>query len=229
MTLSDEQVYRNLIQTDACINPGNSGGPLINIDGELIGINVATRSGAQGIGFALPIDDVKRVAAEMMSTRRLGLKWHGLIAGEVVRPDARMVVLSEVQSSSPAEAAGFRAGDQVLRVGDFAVTNSLDIERALLDVPPGQPTRVVVRRDGKDQEIPLEVRPVGRGAASVAANAGDPTVQVLRTLGLKVAPVDSAYVTTASPALHGGLYVESVVPESPAAGPRSSGATSWSG
>ena len=81
VTLSDDQVYRNLIQTDACINPGNSGGPLINIEGELVGINVATRSGAQGIGFALPIDEVKRVATEMLSTRRLAGTWHGMLAG----------------------------------------------------------------------------------------------------------------------------------------------------
>ncbi len=218
VTLSDEQVYRNLIQTDACINPGNSGGPLINIEGDLVGINVATRSGAQGIGFALPIDDVKKVATEMMSTRRLALKWHGLVAGESILADGRYVVLTEVQSSSPAEASGFRVGDRVMSIGELPVTNSLDIERALLDAQPGQPSRVVVRRDGKEQEMLLDVRPIGRAgipAATATANL-DAAAQVWRTLGLKVTPVDSAYVTAASPQLHGGLYVESVVPDSPA-------------
>ena len=213
VTLSDDQVYRNLIQTDACINPGNSGGPLINIDGELVGINVATRSGAQGIGFALPIDDVKRSATEMMSTRRLALKWHGLVSNESLQADGRKVLLSEVQANSPAEAAGFRAGDHVVKVGDLAVTNPLDIERALLEAQPGLPTRVLVRRDGKDQELPLDIRAVGRGAAPVA-NV-DATAQVWRTLGIKLTPVDSAYVTAASAQLHGGLYVESVEPGSP--------------
>ncbi len=214
VTLSDDQVYRNLIQTDACINPGNSGGPLINVDGELVGINVATRSGAQGIGFALPIDDVKRVATEMMSTRKLALKWHGLVAVEAWQGETRRVVLSEVQSTSPAEAAGFRAGDQLLKIGDLPVTNALDVERALLDAQPGQPARVLVRRDGRDQELPLDVRAVGRAAP--AAPSGDAMVQVWRTIGLKLTPVDSRYVAAASPDLHGGLYVESVVPNSAA-------------
>ena len=113
VTLSDEQVYRNLIQTDACINPGNSGGPLINVDGELIGINVAVRAGAQGIGFALPIDEVKRVATEMLSTRRLASSWHGLVSSEQRRGSKRGVVVSEVQQGSPAEAAGFKPGDEL--------------------------------------------------------------------------------------------------------------------
>src|SRR4051794_18730040 len=166
VTLSDEQVYRNLIQTDASINPGNSGGPLINIDGELIGINVAVRAGAQGIGFALPIDDVKLVAAEMMSTRRLARTWHGLVAGESRNGQGRAVVLAEVQNGSPAEAAGFRPGDHVVKVGDLAVSTPLDIERGLLDLPPGQSTKVVVHRDGKEQALDLELRPLGQPAAS---------------------------------------------------------------
>ena len=219
VTLSDEQVYRNLIQTDAAINPGNSGGPLINIDGELVGINVAVRAGAQGIGFALPIDEVKLVAAEMMSTRRLARTWHGLVAGETRNKQGRAVVLSEVQDGSPAESAGFRPGDHVLQVGDLAVTTPLDIERALLDILPGQPTRVVVRRDGKEQALDLEVKPLSQPAATRIATAAtttasDPGDQVFRLLGLKTQPVTNDYVAAASPKLRGGLYVHSVAPGS---------------
>lgn len=212
VTLSDEQVYHNLIQTDACINPGNSGGPLINIDGELIGINVAVRSGAQGIGFALPIDEVKRSAVEMMSTRRLAATWHGLVAGETVNSPERKVVLVDVQAGSPAEVAGFRPGDHVVRVGDLGVKTSLDIERGLLDVVPGRQAQVLIRRGGQEQALALEPRPLPRVAAQV-----DAADQVWRVLGLKTMPVTPEYVMAASPKLRGGLFIQSVSPGSPGA------------
>jgi serine protease Do len=215
VTLSDEQVYRNLVQTDACINPGNSGGPLVNIEGELIGINVATRSGAQGIGFALPIDDVKRVAVEMLSTRRVSGTWHGLVAAEVWQGDDRKVVIREVPSGSPASEAGFLPGDHIVKVGDFEVTNTIDIERGLLDAQAGRPTRVSILRGGKASDISLDLKPSSRAVA--AARATDPTDYVEQVLGVKVVPVSAEYVASVSAQLHGGLYISEVTPGSPAA------------
>jgi serine protease Do len=211
VTLSDEQVYRNLIQTDACINPGNSGGPLVNINGELIGINVAVRAGAQGIGFALPIDEVKAVAAEMMSVRRLASLWHGMVAGDQHHAGNRMVVLSEVQSGSPAEAAGFKPGDHVIRVNDLEVNTALDIERGLLDLGVGRKADVVVKRSGEERKLAIELKPLPQGAG------GDPNDQIWRLLGLRTTAVSPEYVAAASPKLRGGLYVQAVSPGSPGA------------
>ncbi len=208
VTLSDEQVYRNLIQTDASINPGNSGGPLINIEGELIGINVATRAGAQNIGFALPIDDVKRVAVEMMSTRKLASAWHGLVTSELKAGDDRLVQINEIQSGSPAETAGFKPGDQLIKVGELPIANSLDVERAFLGQPNGQATSVSVRRGGKEQSLSLALQPMQK-------LQGDPSDHVWRTLGLKLSPVGRDSVSPASSSLNGGLYVHAVTPNSP--------------
>jgi serine protease Do len=216
VTLSDDQVYRNLIQTDACINPGNSGGPLVNIDGELIGINVAVRAGAQGIGFALPIDDVKRVATDMMSTRRLAATWHGLVAGEARRGESRCVVLSDIQAGSPAESAGFQKGDEIVRVGDLAVSTTIDIERGLLDVRPGQKAEVLVRRAGRERLVTLEPQPLNRSAMA-GATADSVGEEVWKRFGLRTIPVSRDYVKAVSQTFRGGLFVQSVSPGSAAA------------
>ncbi|MFI5461376.1 MAG: trypsin-like peptidase domain-containing protein [Isosphaerales bacterium] len=215
VTLSDEQVYRNLIQTDACINPGNSGGPLINVDGELIGINVAVRAGAQGIGFALPIDEVKRVTAEMLSTRRLASTWHGLVAGEQRRGASRRVMISEVQPGSPAEASGFKPGDELIRVGDVIVSCDLDLERGMLDVRPGHPAPVTIRRGNTETVMHLDVKTVDGTTANPAPV--NPDDEVWRLLGMRTLPVSTEYVASVSPKLRGGLYVQAVSPGSPAA------------
>ncbi len=210
VTLSDEQVYRNLIQTDACINPGNSGGPLINIDGELIGINVATRAGAQGIGFALPIDDVKRVALDMLSTRRLAGTWHGMVTGETKVGATRTVLISDVPPGSPAELAGLQRGDQVVKVGETSILNTLDIERGLLDARPGVKSEVVVKRAGQDKTVSLEVQPLPK----TVTDASD---RIWKTLGIKTVPVNRDYVKNVVADRNGGLYVQAVQNGSPAA------------
>ncbi len=214
VTLSDDQVYRNLIQTDACINPGNSGGPLINIDGELIGINVAVRAGAQGIGFALPIDDVKRVAAELLSTRRMAATWHGLVTGEVAKGGKASVVVSEVQAGSMAESTGFKPGDELVRVGDLAIANVVDFELGMVDVVPGRPATVTIRRGGTESRLALDVKSTPE---SVVPSTGNPDDLVWRVLGLRIQPVSNDYVAAVSPKLRGGLFVQSVSPGSPAA------------
>ncbi len=209
VTLSDDQVYRNLIQTDACINPGNSGGPLVNIKGELVGINVAVRAGAQGIGFALPIDDVLRSAAEMLSTRRLAATWHGLATES--RPDEAGVrlLVSQVQSTSPGEKAGIKPGDQIVKVGEMETRNPLDLERALLESQSEVPVPVVVKRDGSEVNVQLAVRALSRAQP----DAGD---QIWWLLGVKTRPVSAATVSPVSRELHGGLYVSDVLPGSSA-------------
>lgn len=209
VTLSDDQVYRNLIQTDACINPGNSGGPLVNIKGELVGINVAVRAGAQGIGFALPIDDVLRSAAEMLSTRRIAGTYHGLATESLPDNDGVRLVVSQVQSTSPGEKAGIKSGDQILKVGELDMHNPLDLERALLESQSDVPVPVVVKRGGSELKMQLAVRPPARAEP-------DAVDQIWWLLGVKTRPVSAATVTPVRRELNGGLYVSDVLPGSSA-------------
>jgi serine protease Do len=157
---------------------------------------------------------VKKVAFEMLSTRRLASTWHGLVVAEVNRGARRVVVVTEVQPASPAESAGFKLGDELVRVGELPVTSMLDLERGLLDSHPGQPTKLQLRRDGAEQAIGLDVRPVPQ-AMSVAA--GEPEDKVWEVLGMKTMTVSPEWVAAVSPKLRGGLYIEAVMPGSPAA------------
>ena len=138
--VSDAQFYDDLIQTDASINPGNSGGPLLNIDGEMIGINVAVRAGAQGIGFAIPVDKVTAVAVGLLASCNAGKVRMGMATANDASPSSQGMVVGAVEAQSPAAAAGLLAGDVVTGVDDAEVSRPLDFQRAMLDASPARPS-----------------------------------------------------------------------------------------
>ena len=151
--INDAQYYDDLIQTDAPINPGNSGGPLLNIDGEMIGVNVAVRAGTQGIGFAIPVDKAMNIAATLMAS---GAKsWHGLVAAPDAPASLSGMKLATVEKKSPAAEAGLKEGDVMTAVGETEIRRALDFQREMLDRKVGDKLDVTVSRDGKSLNLSL--------------------------------------------------------------------------
>jgi serine protease Do len=152
-----------LIQTNADINLGNSGGPLLNINGEVIGINVALREGAQGIAFALNADTVQQVLSRHLSASRQAKVSHGLGCIERVAPEgpARQQVVVQELTGPNAQQAGLKRGDQIVRVGPQAVGNRFDVERALWERKVGDKVPLTVSRDGKVLTVELTLAKPG--------------------------------------------------------------------
>jgi len=210
--VSDEQKYSDLIQTDASINPGNSGGPLMNIDGEVIGINVAVRVGAQGIGFAIPIDEALDVASRLMSIERLDQTTHGIVGKTICEPKQRTFVVTSIKSDSPAAKTGLQAGDTLTRIGDQKIERALDVELALLARKADQEIAIEVQRDGKPVTAAIALTRTSRTQLKPAL--ADRTWTVL---GLRLAPMDETAFKELGTRYRGGLQVIAVRAESPAA------------
>ena len=208
--VSDAQSYSDLIQTSASINPGNSGGPLLNIDGDLIGINVAVRAGAQGIGFAIPVDMAMEIAAELLNTERLDNTWHGISGKDAATATGRPFVVSKVEENSPAAKAKLQPGDIIQEVNDKKVARALDIERALLGHKAGDEVPLTVERSGEKVQLKLAL------TSSPRSRAGS-TDQPWDIIGLKLSPMPGKQFRDMQSRYRGGLAVLSVRPESPAA------------
>ncbi len=159
LQFSDEVVYRGLIQTDAPINPGNSGGPLLNVNGELIGINSAIRGDAQNIGFAIAVDRLWELLPDLFDVERRARVRFGLR----VRGPAPTV--AAVRAGSPAARAGARVGDRITALAGRPVADAIDFYAKLLAQKPDQTVRLTVQRDGRSLvlEVPLESVPIPDG------------------------------------------------------------------
>jgi len=172
--------YEDFIQSDAAINPGNSGGPLLNIGGEVVGINTAiySRSGGyMGIGFAIPIQMALKIKDQLISYGEVRRSKMGVLIQELTREVAerlgaseRGALIAEVLPDSPAEAAGLKAGDVVLKMGAHALESSADFRNRVALTPPGERLSLLVLRDGKERVIEVEVEAM-EGAARPGARA----------------------------------------------------------
>ncbi|MFQ5957373.1 MAG: PDZ domain-containing protein, partial [Candidatus Brocadiales bacterium] len=156
---SGEVKYEGLLQTDALINPGNSGGPLVNINGELIGVNVAIVSQAQGIGFAIPVDRVKRILVKLFDFQQINNVWLGTNVEELPRAQ-QGVMITEVEEGSPADTAGLREGDIVLEVDGRMIVDVLEFEKYLLKKEAGDSLEVLVDRGGRQKDFSLQLSKV---------------------------------------------------------------------
>ena len=181
------QVYEDFIQTDAAINPGNSGGPLINIEGQLIGINTAVHRGGPGIGFAIPIDRARRIVDDLLRFGRVRYGWLGVSARGLGwgRPG---VVVAAVDEGGPAATAGVKPGDLILGVNDEPVDG-------------GDGWQERLQRVLADEEVKLKL---ARGEVRLKAVHLDPkarAAQAQRQLGVEVADAQgrAAVVTRITP------------------------------
>ena len=157
-----ERVFTDFIQTDASINPGNSGGPLVNVDGQLIGINTAIVGGASGIGFAIPVDRAKRIVDDLLhygSVRPVWIGVRGRTASSRLAGEGKPVGyrVTHVEPGSPAARAGIAKNDVIVSIDNRPVETKNDLDTILSSVTPGKLITVSVRAGNGARKLPLRV------------------------------------------------------------------------
>ncbi len=222
--------YDNFIQTDASINPGNSGGPLINMKGEVIGINTAIIASGQGIGFAIPINMAKEIAPQLQEKGHVTRGWLGVSIQEVTPALAKSFDLKEkkgalvaqVVSGSPAEKAGIKQGDVIVEFDGKEVTDSKDLPRLVASTPVGKSVSIKLWRNGKvldrqvkvgemQEKVEMTKAPFQKSLGITVQNL---TPEIAKGLGLKK---DTGVVVTrvepGSPAADAGIQTGDVIRE----------------
>jgi len=161
---TEGMVYHDFIQTDASINPGNSGGPLLNINGELIGVNTAIYAKAQGIGFAIPINTAKRIVSDLIRYGEVIPAWIGITVQDIDADLARYlkasaikgVLVKKAEKSGPAGKAGIREGDIILSIKTRDIISEKDFHRAMIAHSAGEKIDITIWRNGKTKTVSVK-------------------------------------------------------------------------
>jgi serine protease Do len=211
--------YDDFIQTDASINPGNSGGPLINMKGEVVGINTAIYPSGQGIGFAIPIDMAKSIIPQLEEKGSVTRGWLGVGIQQMTPAleksfglkDKGGILVADVFKGSPAEKAGIEIGDVITRFDGRQVSESKDLSRMVASTPVGKMVDITLIRDGNTIE-----RSVKLGKMEEAKKTASLSLKK-NTLGIAVQELTPEIAADLGVEANAGVVVSGVEPESPAA------------
>jgi len=232
MTDKRNREYSDLIQTDAAINPGNSGGPLVNIYGDVIGINVAIftlSGGSEGIGFAIPINAAKKIINDLMQGNKVLYGWLGVIIQDIDSnlasyfglSDKNGVLISRIVEASPAEKAGLKPGDIITSLGNEKIRNTESLIRAILKKNVGEQVALGVVRGAKNFFVTVEIgaRPEDKVVASSQKKTESQGADIQKPLmswrGLKVSDITSEISQRFKLNTESGVIVVSVETGSP--------------
>jgi serine protease Do len=221
--IRDQYGIEDFIQTDAAINPGNSGGPLVNLKGEVIGINsaIATNTGGyEGYGFAVPINLAKRVALDLIKHGKVLRPYIGVSIQDIDQITAKAlgmkeptgVIVQSVQPNSPAEEAGIKSGDVILKFDGHNVEHANQLQTMVASKRPGDKVDVEVFRNGKKIDITVTLKE--RSGEEFASAEGISGKANLKSLGIDVAAADSQ--TLKKYDAKNGVLVTNVTPGSEA-------------
>jgi serine protease Do len=218
--------YLPFIQTDVAINPGNSGGPLINMRGEVVGINsqIYSRSGGfQGISFAIPIDEAVRVSEQLRATGRVSRGRIGVqidrvskeVAESIGLGQARGALVRGVEPNSPAAKAGLEPGDIIVRFDGKAIERSADLPRLVGNTAPGTASRITIFRRGAQRELSITVAEIEGEVPRAEATPSAPAPKSVAVKGLGLGLIDLTEAQKKALGVPGGVVVVSA--EGPAA------------
>jgi serine protease Do len=210
--------YDNFIQTDASINPGNSGGPLINMNGEVVGINTAIIPNGQGIGFAIPVNMAKEIAPQLQKNGHVIRGWLGVSVQEVTPELAKSfglkenkgALVAEVFKGTPAEKAGIEQGDIILGFNGKDVSDSKELPRMLASTPIGEKATIKLLRNGSISERTVKVGEMEEERIELAEDTTH------KSLGLTVQEITPEIAQELGLEKDGGVVVSGVETGSPA-------------